>query len=116
MVSNIHNEGFPRGIDNIKAWHAILGDTVHVEELFYFDCSVETMEKRLLKRAETSGRSDDNPATIKKRFMTFKSETEPFLDFYKNSGGTILRINADQTVEEVTKCIQKEMKKLKLPH
>lgn len=76
---------------------------------------METMEKRLLKRAETSGRSDDNPDTIKKRFLTFKKETEPFLEFYKNSGGSILRINADQTVGQVTEEIKKEMAKLKLP-
>jgi len=29
------------------------------------------MEKRLIKRGETSGRSDDNAETIKKRFDTF---------------------------------------------
>jgi len=29
------------------------------------------MEQRLLKRGETSGRSDDNPEAIKKRFETF---------------------------------------------
>ena len=29
------------------------------------------MEKRLLKRGETSGRSDDNYETIKKRFYVF---------------------------------------------
>jgi hypothetical protein len=44
-----------------------------VDALIYFDCSVETMEKRLLKRSLSSGRSDDNPVTIKKRFATFKS-------------------------------------------
>lgn len=31
------------------------------------------MEKRLLKRGQLSGRSDDNPATIRKRFITFKT-------------------------------------------
>ena len=36
----------------------------------FFKCSLETMEKRLLKRGETSGRSDDNAETIKKRFKT----------------------------------------------
>ena len=29
------------------------------------------MEERLLGRAETSGRSDDKPEIIKKRFKTF---------------------------------------------
>lgn len=113
-VQLVNYLGFPRGIENIKTWYVIFGDSVQIESLFYFDCSMETMEKRLLKRGETSGRSDDNPATIKKRFFTFKSETEPFLEFYKSSGGSILRINADQTVEEVTVDIKKEMKRLKL--
>jgi len=29
------------------------------------------MEERMLERAKTSGRSDDNPETIKKRLDTF---------------------------------------------
>jgi hypothetical protein len=29
------------------------------------------MEERILERAKTSGRSDDNPETIKKRLVTF---------------------------------------------
>jgi len=91
-------DGFPRGIENIRAWYAIMTDTVHIDSLFYFDCSIEVMEKRLLNRSLNSGRSDDNPVTIKKRFVTFKSETEPFLEFYRSSGGKILRINADQPV------------------
>jgi UMP-CMP kinase len=79
-----------------------MDDSVHIDSLFYFDCSIEVMEKRLLNRSLNSGRSDDNPVTIKKRFVTFKSETEPFLEFYRSSGGKILRINADQHVDSVT--------------
>ena len=44
---------------------------VDVKFLLVFECSLECMEKRLLGRAETSGRSDDNPTAIKKRFITF---------------------------------------------
>ena len=42
------------------------------------------MEKRLIKRGETSGRADDNIETIKKRFETFKVETEPVIAHYKD--------------------------------
>lgn len=107
MVRCLLIAGFPRGIDNIKAWYAIIGEDVHIQSLFYFDCSMETMEKRLLNRGKTSGRADDNPDTIKKRFVTFKTETQPFLEFYRSSGGKILRINADQEVEKVTEEIKK---------
>jgi len=40
------------------------------------------MKKRLLKRAETSGRVDDNEETIKKRLKTFHNLTQPVIDHY----------------------------------
>ena len=48
----------------------------------YFDVSDETMTARLLKRAETSGRVDDNEETIKKRLATFHECTTPVVDYY----------------------------------
>jgi adenylate kinase family enzyme len=41
------------------------------------------MEARMLERAKTSGRSDDNPETIKKRLETFKNATQPIIDYYE---------------------------------
>jgi len=41
------------------------------------------MEERLLNRAKTSGRSDDNPETIKKRLDTYVNETMPVVEYYK---------------------------------
>lgn len=40
---------------------------------------MEIMEERLLGRAETSGRVDDNPEAIKKRFETFEAQTKPVI-------------------------------------
>ena len=37
----------------------------------------QVMEERLLERGKTSGRSDDNAASIRKRFATFRDETMP---------------------------------------
>ena len=44
------------------------------------------MTKRLLGRAATSGRADDNEETIKKRLVTFHSVTTPVIDHYTKSG------------------------------
>jgi len=46
-------------------------DAVDLKFLLVFECGLECLEKRLMGRAQTSGRSDDNPETIKKRFNTF---------------------------------------------
>jgi len=40
--------------------------------VLFFTTDEETMLKRLLKRAESSGRDDDNIETIKKRFGVFE--------------------------------------------
>lgn len=44
------------------------------------------MVKRLLKRGETSGRSDDNEETIKKRLDLYYKATEPVIAFYEGRG------------------------------
>lgn len=41
------------------------------------------MVQRLLKRAETSGRVDDNEETIRKRLKTFVDSTEPVIAHYQ---------------------------------
>ena len=48
-----------------------------------FECSDAVMTRRLLQRGQTSGRVDDNEATIKKRLATFRQETLPVIEFYK---------------------------------
>jgi UMP-CMP kinase len=42
------------------------------------------MEKRALGRATSSGRSDDNPETIKKRIETFVKITTPLVNWFQS--------------------------------
>ena len=51
-----------------------------------FDVSDDTMTKRLMGRAATSGRADDNAETIKKRLVTFHDLTKPVIDHYTGKG------------------------------
>lgn len=44
------------------------------------------MEKRVLKRAESEARSDDNLETLKRRFSTFEKETMPIIKLYESIG------------------------------
>jgi UMP-CMP kinase len=54
--------------------------------VLFFDCTLETMTERLLERGKTSGRSDDNMGSIRKRFDTFTNQSLPVLDHYKVQG------------------------------
>ena len=44
------------------------------------ECSDDEMLRRLRKRAESSGRIDDNPEAFKKRLDTYQKESIPVVD------------------------------------
>lgn len=93
-------DGFPRSLANLEAWKSIIGDDIEVSFLLYFSCSLETMGARLLKRGESSGRSDDNVETIQKRFYTFQTDTQPIIDVFRNNG-TLVEVDSDREKEQV---------------
>lgn len=76
-------DGFPRSISNLEAFEAEMGCAAF---MLFLEVSEEEMEARLLKRGETSGRTDDNRETIIKRFRTFIHESMPVIDRLKAQG------------------------------
>lgn len=73
---------------------------VKLEFLMNFDVNQEIMEERMLERAKTSGRSDDNPETIKKRLDTFHTLTKPLIEYYKKKN-LLVTIDADGDIDTV---------------
>jgi len=90
-------DGYPRELDQGKKFEADVGP---VQSVLYFEVADETMKKRLLKRAETSGRVDDNEATIVKRLKTFHDHTQPVIDYYEKQN-KVCKIVAEGTVDEI---------------
>jgi UMP-CMP kinase len=76
-------DGFPRNEDNYRGWYDVLGDSVTVPFIIFFEASEETMQTRIMARGQTSGRNDDNVEILKKRFNTFLEETVPIVEKYK---------------------------------
>lgn len=71
------------------------------------ECPQDTCTGRIVCRSESSGRIDDNASSVKKRFDTFEAETLPNLDNL-SSFTKIIRVNSNQTKDEVFDCICKE--------
>ena len=72
-------DGFPRGQENLDGWKSIIGDSVDVPFVLFFEANEDTMVARIQERAKTSGRSDDNEESLKKRFATFNAESVPIV-------------------------------------
>lgn len=72
-------------------------------------------EFKKLKRCDKCGgrlinRADDKLRAIKKRLEEFKKETKPTIDYYKEQG-RLIKINGEQSIEDVFKDILKALKK-----
>uniref|UniRef100_A0A8D8GL54 UMP-CMP kinase n=1 Tax=Culex pipiens TaxID=7175 RepID=A0A8D8GL54_CULPI len=76
-------DGFPRNEDNLQGWNRQMGDKVRLLFVLFFECTEEQCIARCLKRGESSGRSDDNPESLKKRFSTYINDTMPIVDHYR---------------------------------
>lgn len=79
--------------------------------VLFLDCAEEVQRERLLKRGETSGRTDDNDATIPKRFKTFTETTMPVIKYYREQD-RVIQIDASKKAEEVRSEIQIWMSKI----
>ena len=63
-------DGFPRNTNNLSGWQQVAGNSLALGGVLFYDCPEEVMEARLLERGKTSGRTDDNIESIRKRFAT----------------------------------------------
>ena len=80
-------DGFPRTIAQAEALKKMLAERgQEVSVMLDLDVPEEELMKRLIKRAQESGRADDNEETIKKRLVVYHSQTAPLIDWYKQDG------------------------------
>ena len=93
-------DGFPRNKDNLDGWNKEMKGHANVVQVLFFEVPEDIMLARIMKRAESSGRSDDNEEAAKKRFKTFKEETMPVIQSFEKQK-LVHKINANQGIEEV---------------
>lgn len=92
-------DGFPRDIDNLRCWEENAKD-VDVQFLLFLDCPHDVMTARLLERGKTSGRSDDNEESIKKRLKTYEESTRPIIEYFA-SISKMRSVDSNRDPEEV---------------
>jgi adenylate kinase family enzyme len=93
-------DGFPRSQDNLDGWNKILGETVEVPFALSLDADEAAMTARILERAKSSGRVDDNVESLKLRFATFKTESVPVVKDFELKG-KLKRVNSLRAINDV---------------
>jgi adenylate kinase len=102
-------DGFPRTVGQAEAAYRMgkeAGVTAHAA--VFLDGDSDALVARMLARAHIDGRVDDTAAVIAHRLAVFAEQTAPLVDYYERRG-LLVRIDAMQTPDEVTKAIIKAL-------
>jgi len=105
-------DGFPRTYIQAYILDGLLSK-MHssLDLLISLDVDKKEAMHRLLERAKTSGRTDDNEAVIKNRLKEYDEKTLPVLQFYDDLG-IHKALNGQGNIQQVFKGLQKEVEKV----
>lgn len=107
-------DGFPRTAVQAEELDKLLSrKNTCIDVVLAMDVSEEELVKRLLKRGETSGRSDDvNEEIIRARIAEYRRKTRPVLDHY-DAENKVVHIAGEGTIEEIFKRLVNELDEIK---
>ena len=95
-------DGYPRTLQQVRTLDDYLGETERpLDAVISLVADTEEVVARLLRRAETEGRSDDNDETIRVRLQVYAEQTEPLLDVYR-SRDLLVEVNGLGEIDEVS--------------
>ena len=98
-------DGFPRSVDQaIEARKLAERQDAAPDAVIYLDVARDELVRRILARAETEGRDDDNEQTVANRLRVFDESTSPLVDYYREQG-LLHVIDADHPEDQVTAAI-----------
>jgi adenylate kinase len=81
-------DGFPRTVAQTEALETMLNARgMKIDSMLVLDVDHDELVKRLIMRAEQSGRPDDkDPAVIENRIDVYKAKTEPIIEYCRKRG------------------------------
>ena len=94
-------DGFPRTIPQAAALDELLNKhNAALDIVVGLEVEEDELIARLINRGKTSGRSDDNMETIKKRLEVYNNQTNPLRNHYKEQGKYV-SIHGMGSVEDI---------------
>ena len=106
-------DGFPRTIPQADALSKMLakrGTALH--GVVGLELEDDELIDRLVKRGKESGRSDDNPETIKELLKVYHTTTQPLREYYINDG-SYKGVRGHGSVEDIFSSIRTHLDALK---
>ncbi len=95
-------DGFPRTVSQTVALEKMLNTRgMKIDSMLVLDVDHDELVKRLIGRAELSGRPDDkDPAVIENRISVYRDKTEPIIEYCRERG-IYEPVNGMGTIEDI---------------
>jgi adenylate kinase len=105
-------DGFPRTVAQTAALEKMLNDRkMKIDSMLVLEVDHDELVKRLIGRAELSGRPDDkDPAVIGNRIDVYREKTEPIINYCRERG-IYQPVNGMGSIEEIFERLSGYMKK-----
>ena len=95
-------DGYPRTLAQVETLDAALAERgTPLDAVLSLQADENEVVARLLKRAETEGRADDNEDTIRVRHHVYAEQTAPLLEVYRGHG-LLVEVDGLGEVDEVS--------------
>ncbi len=104
-------DGFPRTVAQTVSLEKMLNERgMKIDQMLVLDVEHNELVKRLVARAELSGRPDDkDPAVIENRIEVYKEKTQPIIS-YCSEKGIYQPVNGMGTIDDIFKRLSDYMK------
>ena len=105
-------DGFPRTAAQAEALDSLLEiKKTPVKVMLALDVSEDELVKRILKRGQSSGRTDDTDETIiAARVAEYKNKTEAVADYYRKSDKVVM-VPGEGSIDEIFERLSAEIEK-----
>jgi adenylate kinase len=105
-------DGFPRTVGQTIELEKMLGKRgMKIDQMLVLDVEHDELVKRLIARAELSGRPDDkDPTVVENRISVYKSKTEPIINYCREKK-LYQPVNGMGTIDDIFVRLSDHMKK-----
>ena len=96
-------DGYPRSLSQAKYLDLLLDKSNQkIDHIFFLNVNKDTIIERIEKRRILENRTDDDSATILKRYDTYMDTTRPVLDYYSKNLN-FHEIDGTKEIDQITK-------------
>jgi adenylate kinase len=105
-------DGYPRTTGQVEFLDEVLAAHGHaLDGVIELTVDEDSVVERLLKRAETEGRTDDTEDVIRERQAIYRKETAPLIALYEQHG-VLVKVDGMGSVDQVTERVVKAVDSL----